>query len=997
MCVLVGTRPTSPSDSATQISAIVPADAVSGLIRVAIGASVAKSDSKFTVGKTLGIGSFTPTSGGVGTRVVITGRGFSSVTGVRFGGTPASNITVDSTTQITAVVPSGAASGRIEVDSGGRSATTVAAFTVTATTVRSFSPESGNAGDTVTLVGENLDAVVEVRFTGGATSTFAVTPDGRGLSVQVPAGTVTGSITVVTTDGPTGVGGVFHVLPKLTSISHGAQASHDTDSFSFRLHGEQLSDVVDVDFAGTPVTWSLVDDSEIDVTVPTDGPRWGTFHLTVPSPDGQSIDSPVAGVGIDTVLVVLVSPGGQEDDATPASADFAFNSRANEWFHRVSYGKFAISATVTPWLPIAQVSGCDLTTLTNESDAAMRTAGYSPSGYDHVVYYFPDRPACSFLGVATVGGSQVWLDGDLTTDTITHELGHNLGLRHANLLRCTDASGQPVTESDTCTTVEYGDPYSVMGGGGSYTASERDYIGWLNGRVTTVTTSGIYSLDPTEIPQSGALALKIPVGNKVYWLEYRYPSDPDTFIEGSACDWQGVQVRESPADNSGISSLLEFGPDTSCASLAWGSSWTDPTGELTINSLGSPVTGTTGMHVVITLQSGPTNRWLREAFPGLTYQRDGLGENHANGVANRVGLFAGSAGQLHPADGRDRDSDCEVDRLVGKRDLLALLRLFHERRHLALQLFGVPEHVSKAEVTHRSWRIAAVQCRSVGFGIDAVEQRRGVGLGARLGLGDAGVDHRPYLGLERGVLVVGELLVQLEPRPEACKRILLGVLRKQFAGHIGRVVVDGVALHPQGHQFEHRRAATRAGLLDRAQPLAVHGEHVSAVHHDSLEAVRGAAVGQVLAGVLEPVGRRVGELVVVDHVHDGELAHPGEVHRLVHVAAGRGAVATPAKRHAVLFRSWNARAMPVITVIIAGRWLTPASRPAPGPKSLERRFESRPPVAPPTRPMNWQKMGAGLTPRTTCTPRFRWSGEATSNSPIALAIPIDAASFPRPV
>ena len=63
--------------------------------------------------------------------------------------------------------------------------------------------------------------------------------------------------------------------------------------------------------------------------------------------------------------------------------------------------------------------------------------------------------------------------------------------------------------------------------------------------------------------------------------------------------------------------------------------------------------------------------------------------------------------------------------------------------------------------------------------------------------------------------------------------------------------------------------------------------------------------------------------------------------------------------------------MPVITVIIAGRWLTPASRPAPGPKSLERRFESRPLVAPPTRPMNWQKIGAGLTPRTTCTPTFR--------------------------
>jgi hypothetical protein len=70
-------------------------------------------------------------------------------------------------------------------------------------------------------------------------------------------------------------------------------------------------------------------------------------------------------------------------------------------------------------------------------------------------------------------------------------------------------------------------------------------------------------------------------------------------------------------------------------------------------------------------------------------------------------------------------------------------------------------------------------------------------------------------------------------------------------------------------------------------------------------------------------------------------------------------------------RSWNASAIPVMTGIIAGRWLTPARRPFPGPKSLERRFESRPRVAPPPRPMNWQKIAAGGMPRTRWTPRFR--------------------------
>ena len=66
-------------------------------------------------------------------------------------------------------------------------------------------------------------------------------------------------------------------------------------------------------------------------------------------------------------------------------------------------------------------------------------------------------------------------------------------------------------------------------------------------------------------------------------------------------------------------------------------------------------------------------------------------------------------------------------------------------------------------------------------------------------------------------------------------------------------------------------------------------------------------------------------------------------------------------------------------------------------KSFERRFESRPPVAPPERPMNWQKIAAGWTPRTTCTPRLRCSGEATSSAPIAVAMPTEAASLPRPV
>src|SRR5439155_3785507 len=50
----------------------------------------------------------------------------------------------------------------------------------------------------------------------------------------------------------------------------------------------------------------------------------------------------------------------------------------------------------------------------------------------------------------------------------------------------------------------------------------------------------------------------------------------------------------------------------------------------------------------------------------------------------------------------------------------------------------------------------------------------------------------------------------------------------------------------------------------------------------------------------EVVGRRVGVLVVVDDVYDGQSPDTGQVHRLVHVAASGGAVATPADRDSLL-------------------------------------------------------------------------------------------------
>jgi len=77
------------------------------------------------------ISGFSPSSGTVGTQVVITGMSLKQTTSVTFGGVKATSFTVNSDTQVTATVPTGAKTGKIGIKTTGGSATSAATFTVT--------------------------------------------------------------------------------------------------------------------------------------------------------------------------------------------------------------------------------------------------------------------------------------------------------------------------------------------------------------------------------------------------------------------------------------------------------------------------------------------------------------------------------------------------------------------------------------------------------------------------------------------------------------------------------------------------------------------------------------------------------------------------------------------------------------------------------------------------------------------------------------------------
>jgi hypothetical protein len=117
-------------DSDTQIRALVPDAAVSGKITVVTSVGDVVSAGTFEVTTPPAITAFNPTWGKPGTEVTISGQGFTGATSVRFGDMIASSFTVDSDTQIRAIVPPDAVTGKVTVMTGNGTASSAASFTV---------------------------------------------------------------------------------------------------------------------------------------------------------------------------------------------------------------------------------------------------------------------------------------------------------------------------------------------------------------------------------------------------------------------------------------------------------------------------------------------------------------------------------------------------------------------------------------------------------------------------------------------------------------------------------------------------------------------------------------------------------------------------------------------------------------------------------------------------------------------------------------------------
>ncbi len=163
--------------------------------------------------------------------------------------------------------------------------------------------------------------------------------------------------------------------------------------------------------------------------------------------------------------------------------------------------------------------------------------------------------SCTWNGrqIYTSARPTAWVGGlSIFSFVLAHEIGHNLGVRHAGALECT---GKNYVQN--CYYIKYGNAFDVMGmglygivdnhefRGGHFNAFYKNYLGWLTGTaVKNTNVSGQSTLSPLETA-TGTRMLKITnpaLPAYPLYVEFRQPVG---FDKGLSPTSAGLFINET--------------------------------------------------------------------------------------------------------------------------------------------------------------------------------------------------------------------------------------------------------------------------------------------------------------------------------------------------------------------------------------------------------------------------------------------------------------------
>ncbi|WP_444570024.1 zinc-dependent metalloprotease family protein [Aeromicrobium sp.] len=311
----------------------------------------------------------------------------------------------------------------------------------------------------------------------------------------------------------------------------------------------------ELDLAGAPVVAELVESASLESAL--DGTVTQAVDVATAVFDRSET---TATTGAHRAYVAIVANSGSVDATSTIESRIAAGLT---WWSQETGATFSRAGTVR--YSSARTDRCgfdDVSGLWSEAMQRFPTVDFSAEG-NHLVVVVDDQ--CDGTGVGTIGGSVA--DGGLVTltessrvftPTLVHEVGHNLGLRHANL------------ES-----VEYWDLYSPMGlavSGSGTTALDTEYRAQLglagSGEVEVVPSgTAVTRTLAARGSTSGLRGLEVRSGGTSHWVEWRPATGRDAssyyareatgsvWVSGTRKYPTGVTVSTRATDGTGVTSL----------------------------------------------------------------------------------------------------------------------------------------------------------------------------------------------------------------------------------------------------------------------------------------------------------------------------------------------------------------------------------------------------------------------------------------------------------
>ncbi len=347
--------------------------------------------------------------------------------------------------------------------------------------------------------------------------------------------------------------------------------------------------------------------------------------------------------GLKKLLYIRVSYS--DDPVSPQSDDGAqaTGKANNKYFNDGSYNTVWWETTVTPVIQLPQRKnyyGENPGALMSDAASGAAALGYFTTDY-YPTFYVLTRslPQYSFGGL-----SSGILNG--SPGAISHELGHNFGLPHANFWQPEGRAPGPVQptngpplplDPDSVIghndynapyiaglsadepSLEYGNPYDVMGSGpGHFSAMFKNFMNWLPDsfikNVTASTTNRIYAFDTPTITEGRLYALRIRKDiTREVWLSHRqgFPGNP-WFSSGIEVDWNLNGSTMAGLHLQGNNVLVDTTPDSTYqrddAALVVGRTLRDPAGAMHITPIARSDAGDPDKWIDVVVQKG--------TFPG---------------------------------------------------------------------------------------------------------------------------------------------------------------------------------------------------------------------------------------------------------------------------------------------------------------------------------------------------------------------------------------------